>query len=328
MNSFGHNFRISLFGESHGEAVGVVIDGIKAGMALSADDFEADLARRRGGASGTTPRRESDCARIVSGLYKGHTTGAPLAILFDNSNTRSSDYSQFAAQPRPSHADWTGMKKFDGYNDPRGGGHFSGRLTLAIVAAGTVAKKMLPEVKFATAIVSIGRETDRAKFQEVIDSAKKTGDSVGGVVECRIQGVGAGLGEPFFDSIESLASHLLFAIPAVKGVEFGAGFEAAHSMGSRNNDAIIDADGHTATNNEGGINGGISNGNEIVVRAAIKPTASIAAEQQCYNFATGQIEPLRITGRHDCCIAIRAAVVVEAAMAIVLADLSLQRQNV
>lgn len=301
------------------------IDGVPAGIALSEEDFTADLERRRAGAAGTTPRKESDTPHIVSGVYNGFTTGSPLTIEFLNENTRSGDYRNLTIHPRPSHADWVAQQKWGGYNDPRGGGHFSGRITLGMVAAGVVAKKILgEEVKFSTDIIEIGGSRDKEQWDAIISSAQQSQDSVGGVVECRVQGVKAGLGEPFFDSVESLAAHLLFSVPAVKGVEFGAGFEAARMRGSEHNDPIISADGTTATNHAGGIVGGITNGNEIVARIAIKPTASIAQPQQTLNLESGKIEELVIKGRHDVCITLRAAVVAEAALAIALADLKLR----
>ena len=323
MNSFGTLFRITLWGESHGPQVGVTLDGVPAGLPLDIPDFEADLARRRSGAKGTTPRQENDLPQIVSGLYKGHTTGAPLTLVFENANTRSGDYDNLLTQPRPSHADRTAAVKFEGWNDPRGGGHFSGRLTLALVAAGVVAKKILGGATFSTRLTAVGGQTDPARFDDAIDDALRDEDSVGGIVECRVAGIPAGWGEPFFDSVESAAAHLLFAIPAIKGVEFGDGFAAAALRGSAHNDPIADADGRTATNHAGGIAGGITNGNELIVRAAVKPTASIAREQQTFDFAAGRVAPLRIRGRHDACIALRAAVVVEAAMAVALADFKL-----
>ena len=307
MNSFGTLFRITLWGESHGPQVGVTLDGVPAGLPLDIPDFEADLARRRSGAKGTTPRKENDLPQIVSGLYKGHTTGAPLTLVFENANT-----------------DRTAALKFEGWNDPRGGGHFSGRLTLVLVAAGVVAKKILGGATFSTRLTAAGGQTDPARFDDAIDDALRDEDSVGGIVECRVAGIPAGWGEPFFDSVESAAAHLLFAIPAIKGVEFGDGFAAAALRGSAHNDPIADADGRTATNHAGGIAGGITNGNELVVRAAVKPTASIAREQQTFDFAAGRVAPLRIRGRHDACIALRAAVVVEAAMAVALADFKLR----
>lgn len=325
MNSWGAKFRITLWGESHGEQVGVTIDGVPAGITLSEEDFAADLARRKAGGAGTTPRVESDRPHIVSGLYNGHTTGSPLTIEFNNENTRSGDYSSLINHPRPSHADLVARQKWQGYNDPRGGGHFSGRITLGLVAAGVVAKKILGnEVAFSTDIIAIGGSQDKSSFDSIIEQARQAQDSVGGVIECRVNGISAGLGEPFFDSAESEIAHLLFSVPAVKGVEFGAGFAAAAMRGSEHNDMIIDSEGHTSTNNAGGIVGGITNCNEIVVRAAIKPTASISREQPTFNLANGKVEPLIIKGRHDVCIALRAAVVVEAAVAIALADLKLR----
>ena len=325
MNSWGDRFRLSIWGESHGQQVGVSIDGVPAGIALSEEDFTADLERRRAGAAGTTPRKESDTPHIVSGIYNGFTTGSPLTIEFLNENTRSGDYRNLTIHPRPSHADWVAQQKWGGYNDPRGGGHFSGRITLGMVAAGVVTKKILgEEVKFSTDIIEIGGSRDKEQWDAIISSAQQSQDSVGGVVECRVQGVKAGLGEPFFDSVESLAAHLLFSVPAVKGVEFGAGFEAARMRGSEHNDPIISADGTTATNHAGGIVGGITNGNEIVARVAVKPTASIAQPQQTLNLESGKVEELVIKGRHDVCITLRAAVVAEAALAIALADLKLR----
>ncbi len=322
MNTLGSKFKVSIFGESHGQGVGVVIDGIPAGMMLSEEDFKADIDRRRPGqGTGTSYRKESDIPHIISGLFEGHTTGAPLAIVFDNENPRSEDYSYTLIHPRPSHADWVMQWKYGGFADYRGSGHFSGRLTLALVAAGVVAKKIMCGVSITSRIVSVGGEDDPSRFQEVIEAAMRDGDSVGGLVECRAEGVPAGLGEPFFDSAESVIGHLLFSVPGVKGVEFGLGFGSARLRGSQNNDPIVSADGTTATNNAGGIVGGITNSNPIVVRAAVKPTASISAPQMTLNNATGEQEELRITGRHDACIALRAAVVIEAAVAIALADL-------
>ncbi len=326
MNSFGRNFRISVWGESHGAQIGVCIDGVPAGIPLSEQDFAADLERRRAGAAGTTARRESDVPHIVSGLFEGRTTGAPLAVVFTNEDVHSDDYAGLAHHPRPSHADLVAAVTTDWCNDPRGGGHFSGRMTLAMVAAGVVAKKLLPlheiEAGFSTALVEVGGSTDKAQFDEIIARAAADGDSVGGVVECRVKGLPIGLGMPFFDSAESLIAHLLFAVPAVKGVEFGSGFAGAAMRGSEHNDRIIDAEGHTATNNDGGIVGGLTNGNDLVVRVAVKPTASIAREQMTFDFSKGEVAPLCIKGRHDACIALRAAVAVEAAVAIALADMA------
>lgn len=324
MNSFGRSFRITLFGESHGPVVGVTIDGMPAGIPFSEEDLAADLARRRStAAAGTTPRREPDLPEIVSGLYAGRTDGTPLTLLFRNTNTRSDDYAAFVHHPRPSHADLTAARKYGGYNNPGGGGMFSGRMTVALVAAGAAAKKLLPGVTFATRIVEIGGVADPERFPALLDELRAAGDSAGGIVEVRAHGVTAGTGEPFFDSVESTAAHLLFSVPGVKGVEFGAGFAAARSRGSRNNDPITDSCGTTATNNDGGINGGIANWNDIVLRAAFKPTPSIALPQETFDFSAGRIVPLTIGGRHDACIALRGAVAAEAALAIALADLVL-----
>lgn len=321
MNIFGHNIRLAIWGESHGTQIGITMDGIPAGIPLGVEDFEEDLARRRSGPQGTTPRREPDIPEIVSGLYNGFTTGAPLTIEFINHDVHSQDYTHLMRHYRPSHADMVAYLKYAGYNDPRGGGHFSARLTVALTAAGVVAKKMLPStVEFTTRIVEIGGCKDPERFDEVLLQAQEELDSVGGVVECCANGVPLGLGQPFFDSAESMIAHLLFSIPAIKGVEFGSGFEGARMRGSENNDPIIDIRGATFTNHAGGINGGLTNGNELIVRAAFKPTPSIAREQITYNLATDKMEPLQIKGRHDVCVALRGAVVVEAAVAIALSN--------
>lgn len=325
MNSTGRLFRVSIFGESHGVKVGAVIDGIPAGIPLCEEDFLADLDRRRSGARGTTPRKESDAPHIVSGLFEGRTTGAPMTVLFDNENTRSGDYSALVSHPRPGHSDFVARVKYGGCNDYRGGGHFSGRITLGLVAAGVVAKKILAEcgVVISAEVTEIGGERERRLFPVVVERAMKECDSVGGIVECRASGVPVGWGEPFFDSVESRLSHLLFSIPAVRGVEFGDGFASASQRGSEHNDRLSDAAGHTFTNHAGGINGGITNGGDIVFRIAVKPTSSIATPQMTYNFETGKVEPLTVKGRHDACIALRVPVVAEAAAAVVLADLML-----
>ncbi|MCM1151441.1 MAG: chorismate synthase [Alistipes sp.] len=322
MNRFGEHFRIALWGESHGPQIGVTIDGLPGGIPLAEEDFAADLARRKSGAAGTTARREADAPRIVSGLCEGRTTGAPLTVIFDNDDARPQDYAAITGHDRPSHADRVAWERFGGYNDPRGGGHFSGRLTLALVAAGVVAKKVLPPtIRFATRVAEIGGCDDPTRFDEILQAAAADRDSVGGTVECRVAGVPTGWGEPFFDPVESVIARLLFAVPGIKGAEFGSGFAAARMRGSKHNDPILDAAGRTATNHAGGIVGGLTNGNELVVRAAFKPTASIGREQNTYNRLSGRIEPLVIRGRHDVCIALRGAVVVEAAVAVALADL-------
>lgn len=322
-NSFGRYFNISFYGGSHTESLGVIITGVPAGIALAESDFEADIDRRRSGAKGTTPRREGDVPHIVSGVADGVTTGDTLEIRFYNENTRSGDYDRLRNHPRPSHADLTARHKYGEQFDLRGGGIFSGRMTLLFVAAGVVAKKITSSARYTSRIVEIGGVTDSSQFEAVVAAAQRDGDSVGGVIECVVEGAGRDLGEPFFDSVESVAAHLLFSVPAVKGVEFGSGFAGVRLRGSERNDRIIDSNGTTATNHEGGINGGITNGNPIVVRVAIKPTPSIAQPQDTYNFASQSVEPLTIGGRHDACIVLRAAVVVEAVMAIALAQLKL-----
>jgi chorismate synthase len=324
MNSFGQIFCISIFGESHGDGIGVILDGVPAGIGLSTADFEGDLSRRRSGASGTTPRREADLPKLMSGVYNGFTTGAPLAVFFENTNTKSGDYDNLRDVPRPGHADFTARAKYAGFTDPRGGGHFSGRITLGLVAAGVVAKKIIDPVSIRSEILEVGGETD---IQKGLAKIENTGDSIGGIIQCVASGLPKGLGEPFFGSVESTLSHLVFSIPAIKGIEFGSGFAAARMRGSEHNDPIVSADGKTLTNNAAGINGGITNGNDIVFRVAVKPTSSIALPQQTMNMKTGKMETLQVVGRHDVCIALRVPVIVEAVTAIGLADLLLVHKS-
>lgn len=338
MNSFGRIFRISIFGESHGESVGVNIDGCPAGLPLSVEDFLMDIERRKGGnQKGTTPRKEDDLPIFKSGIFNNKTTGAPITILFDNNNTRSTDYEKQRAVPRPGHADFVANEKFGGYEDFRGGGHFSGRLTVALVAAGVIAKKLLAllyaspdeansqsSINVHADIVEIGGETDCEKgLQKAIDAK----DSIGGIVSCTVTGLPIGLGEPFFDSAESLLSHAVFAIPAVRGIEFGTGFAAARMFGIEHNDSIEDKSGKTKTNHAGGIVGGITNGNELTFRIAVKPTSSTPKQQQTLNWQSGEVEPFSVKGRHDLCIALRVSVVLEAVTAVVLADMMLLEQR-
>ena len=339
MNTFGRRFRVSIFGESHGELIGVTLDGVPAGLELSEQDFMADILRRKSGAKGTTPRIEADQPSIVSGVFEGHTTGAPLTVVFRNTNTHSSDYSLFAAMPRPGHADLTAALKWDDCQDPRGGGHFSGRLTLPVVAAGVVAKKVLSDLTMLdetpcnevnARIVELGgiglsgevQDGLPEAWQQAIDQAVKDGDSLGAVVECVVPDIDPGYGEPFWDSVESQIAHAVFAIPGVRGIEFGDGFKAAAMKGSEHNDQIGE-DGRPVKNGAGGVNGGITNGAPIRFRVAFKPTSSIRKAQETFNFATGQMDTLEVPGRHDACFALRAPVVVEAMTAIVLADLAL-----
>lgn len=323
MNSFGTIFKVSIFGESHGPSVGIVVDGCPPGISLTAADFVEDIERRKGGAQkGTTPRKEDDIPVFLSGVFNDTTTGAPIAITFANNNTRSNDYEKLKAFPRPGHADFVAHEKFKGFEDYRGGGHFSGRLTVCLVAGGVIAKKIIAQSNIicAATIKEIGGETDLEKgLQKAIDAK----DSVGGIVECIASGLPVGLGEPFFNSAESLISHAVFSIPAIKGVEFGAGFAAAKMFGIDHNDAILNKEGKTKTNNAGGIVGGITNGNELVFRVVVKPTSSTPKEQQTLNVETNEIESFSVKGRHDLCIALRVPVVLEAVTAMVLADLVL-----
>lgn len=342
MNTIGRKFRVSIFGESHGELIGVVMDGVPAGLELSEQDFEKDILRRKSGAKGTTPRIEADRPMIVSGVYEGHTTGAPLAVVFRNTNTHSDDYKLFEQMPRPGHADLTASVKWDDCQDPRGSGHFSGRLTLPIVAAGVVAKMILadatilddtPATSVDARIVELGgipaSETAtgdpqemQQSWQEAIDAAIREGDSLGAVVRCEVPHLAPGYGEPFWDSVEAAIAHAVFSIPGVRGIEFGDGFKAAAMKGSEHNDPI-GPDGRPLKNGAGGVNGGITNGAPLTFRVAFKPTSSIRKAQQTFNFAKGEIDTLEVPGRHDVCFALRAPVVVEAMTAIVLADLVL-----
>ncbi len=325
MNSFGKIFRLEIFGESHGDGCGVLLDGVPPGIPLVESDFLPDLKRRQAGAKGTTPRVESDLPYLKSGVFNGFTTGAPLLIFFENNNTKSKDYSNLVRQPRPGHSDFVAYKKYKGYNDYRGGGHFSGRLTLALVAAGVIAKKIASPISFSAALIEAGGNSN---IEEAIDWAIESKNSIGGIIESTTTNIPIGLGEPFFDSVESIIAHLVFAIPATKGVEFGSGFASAKMTGLEHNDNILDSSGKTETNHAAGINGGITNGNDFYFRVAIKPTSSIHQVQNTVNLETGKVEELMIVGRHDVCIALRAPVVVEAITAIAFADLFLQSESV
>ena len=338
MNTFGNNFKVSIFGESHGPVVGVTVDGVFAGIPLSEEDFYDDILRRKPGKPGTTPRLEADAPEILTGVYEGYTTGAPLTVVFRNDNTRSEDYENFRQHPRPGHADFTANLKFGGYNDPRGGGHFSGRLTLGIVAAGVIAKKMVHFATIQASLIEVGGNSNPDTWNALLTAAELDGDSLGGIVECVAQGLPIGMGEPFWDSVEARISHAVFSIPGVRGIEFGDGFKASAMRGSEHNDPFPehecchaegeehhchhdDGEEHECchgeggchkriqpplTNHAGGVNGGITNGNPLVFRVAFKPTSSIAKAG--------------IPGRHDVCFALRTPVVVEAMTAIVLAD--------
>lgn len=318
MNQFGNHFRLSLFGESHGPRLGIVLDGVPAGIPLEIEDFMEDINRRKPSAPGTTPRKESDRPEFGSGWYRGYTTGAPLSLLFENKASRPQDYEAIRHTPRPGHADFVLEHKFKGFQDYRGGGHSSGRLTLLLVAAGVVAKKILHPLEFHAFVREAGGNPN---IEEAIARAVEKQDSLGGLVECRVKGLPVGWGEPFFDSAESLIAHLAFSIPAVKGIEFGAGFESARAWGSAHNDAILDSSGKTRTNHAGGINGGITNGNELVFRLAIKPASSTPQPQQTWNRQKDQVQEFRATGRHDLCLFLRVPVVAEAIAALAMAEL-------
>lgn len=320
MNTFGEIFRVSVFGESHGPAIGVVVDGCPPGIPLVPEDFIGDLSRRQSGEKGTTKRREPDLPEFLSGIFRGYTTGSPVTIITRNRDTISADYDGLTDIPRPGHADLTAKIKYKDFADMRGSGHFSGRITWALVAAGVIARKIAGKAQISARLISAGGSEN---IEKVVDEAIAGKDSVGGIIECRVKNLPAGLGEPFFYSFESVVSHLVFSIPAVRGIEYGAGFASASMKGSEHNDPVINEQGVTATNNAGGVNGGITNGNEVIFRVAVKPTSSIGLEQQTFNFSTRKIETLKISGRHDTCIALRIPVIIEAVTAIALADLIL-----
>ena len=322
MNSFGNNLKITIFGESHSEQIGIVVDGMPSGIKINIDDFSEDLNRRNPNIIGTTKRKELDNLKIISGVFNDYSTGAPVTIIVENTNQQSSDYQK--NKYRPSHSDFVASKKYNGYNDYRGGGMFSGRMTVGLVIAGVLAKKLLKKIDIKAHIISIGGVKCRDINKEIIDlitSAKEQGDSLGGVIECCIKGVPVGIGEPFFYGIESVLSHLIFSIPGIVGIEFGDGFSIADKRGSTLNDLYINSEGKTLTNHYGGINGGISNGNDIVFRVAVRPPASILLPQKTFDFERKEITEQVIYGHHDTCFAIRTPVIIEAVSAIVVADL-------
>lgn len=331
MNSFGSLFRVHIYGESHGSGIGVLIDGVPSGIRLTLEDFTKDLSKRKSGKIGTTPRKEDDIPNIISGVFNDFTTGAPINIFFENKNTDSKVYTDFKSHPRPGHADFSATKKYSGFNDIRGGGHFSGRLTLALVAAGVIAKKILNDFIFSSEIESIGilnkLEFDK-KLENYLLETAHSGDSLGGTISLTIKNVPIGLGEPFFDSVESVLSSIIFSIPGIKGIEFGAGFKGTEFLGSKFNDCFIDKSGKTSSNNNGGINGGITNGNDIFLKVAVKPTSSIFKPQETFNFKDKNIQSLKINGRHDVAFLLRVPIVLENAVAIALADLYLQNKKI
>ena len=353
-SDFGKKVKIHIFGQSHSEAIGVIIDGLPVGEEIDLDAVQKFMARRAPGQNAwSTPRKEADLPRVVSGLFEGKTCGAPICAIIENTNTRSKDYNKLKDLPRPGHADFTAWVKYDGCNDHRGGGHFSGRLTAPLCFAGAVCKQILERkgIHVGAHILSIkgvkdmpfdaveiNAETLQAvaekvfpvqndaageEMQAAIAAAKEKGDSVGGIVECAITVLPVGVGEPMFDGLESVLAQAIFAIPAVKGVEFGAGFDVAELFGSENNDDFIVEDGmvKTKTNNHGGSLGGISSGMPLVFRAAFKPTPSISMEQDTISISKRENDRLAVTGRHDPCIVPRAVPVVEAAAAVAILDL-------
>jgi chorismate synthase len=351
-NSLGQLFTITSFGESHGRCVGIVIEGCPAGLALTEADIQREVDKRRPAAVGATRRAEEDKVEILSGVFNSHTTGTPITLLIWNRDIDSSEYERIRFLPRPGHADYTAFMKYGGFNDFRGGGMFSGRITATFVMAGAVAKKLLRllGVEVLAHTVEIGgikaqpkepdeirKNTDRnplkcadleaaKEMAQAIEKARKAGDSLGGIVEGLALNVPVGLGEPVFDTLEGDLAKALLAIPAVKGVEFGSGFAAARKRGSQNNDPFTIKSGRiiTKTNNAGGILGGISNGMPIIVRVAVKPTPSIARKQKTVNLRTMEIEDLTVKGRHDTCIVPRAVPVVEAMIAVALGDFTLR----
>ena len=341
---WGSKIKLSIFGESHGNAIGITIDGLPAGFSIDMDKIMMEMARRAPGKSSlSTPRKESDIPEILSGYFEGKTTGAPLCAIIRNSNTKSKDYSKLKDVMRPGHADYTGAVRYKGFNDYRGGGHFSGRITAPLVFAGAICKQIL-EVKgiivsahsFLESDISdellnsfkekelplINTKLEDEMRQEIL-SARSSGDSIGGTIECAILGVSPGIGDPFFDSVESTLAHLMFSVPAVKGIEFGKGFDISKMRGSEANDEYYLENGNikTKTNNNGGILGGITNGMPIIFNVAIKPTASIFKEQNTVNIVTMEETTLCIEGRHDPCIVQRALPVIEAVAAIGITEL-------
>lgn len=326
MNSFGKLFNISIFGESHGPSVGVLISGMKAGIKVDYDLIDAFLDKRRPNYVGSTPRKEDDSYIIESGISGGYTTGTPILIRVLNKNVREGDYSEFRDIYRPSHTDFVAKEKYGGYNSLSGSGHFSGRVTVGIVIAGAFAK-MYTNYNIETELKQVGILTDLTKLDEYIKDIQREKDSVGAVVRLTATNVEVGLGEPFFRSADAVIAQIIQAIPAVKGVSFGAGFDGVLKLGSEFNDPYLDEFGKTATNNAGGINGGITNGNDVVLNVFVKPASSISKPQKTFNFKTNKMDVLNVKGRHDSFIARRAMIVLESAMHIALCDLLMEKRS-
>lgn len=322
MNSTGKIFKITLYGESHQKAIGVVIDGVKPGTVIDEQRIKDDLTKRRPGKVGTTPRVEKDAFDITSGVLNGKATGSPIHLTIPNTNVKSKDYDHLLNQPRPGHADFVASKKYLGFHDHRGGGRFSGRLTAPIVAAGSIAKMMLP-MSFEHRLIQVGNCKDPKLFDAYLNDIKAQGDSVGGLIELTVRNMPIGLGEPMFYKLDAAITHMLMNVPAVKLVSFGDALDMIESKGSDFNDTLLNRDGQTKTNHSGGVVGGISNGNDLKVKIFIKPTSSIQKKQETYAYQQDNISALEIGGRHDVCIARRAGIVVENAVAIVLADMYL-----
>lgn len=323
MNQFGSLFTITLYGESHQQNIGVVIDGMPPGIDINEALIKEDLRKRNPQLIGTTPRKETDQFVITSGVFNGKSTGSPVHITIPNSDVKSKDYSNILKHPRPGHSDFVAHKKYFGFNDYRGGGRFSGRLTAPIVVAGAIAKMFLP-FTFSHTFKQIGTLKDMSKLDEYLTSIQEQGDSVGGIIDLEVNGIPIGLGEPMFDKVESKISQMLFSIPAVKGVQFGLGFDGVTLKGSDFNDSIVNKEGQTTTNNAGGISGGLTNGNPLHVSVFIKPTSSIKKTQKTFSFENDSVDDLTIKGRHDVAIVRRAPIVLENAIAICLADFYLQ----
>ncbi len=323
MNSFGTLFKVTLYGESHQPAIGVVIDGVPPGIAINHDKIKADLYNRNPRDIGTTPRKEADLYAITSGVFNGKTTGSPLHVMIENTNTKSKDYEALKTHYRPGHSDFVAKKKYQGFHDYRGGGRFSGRLTAPLVIAGQIAKQCLP-FTFHSKLKQVGDCRDLNHLDDYLTKKQEEGDSVGGVVSLRVEGLPVGLGEPMFEKLTSHVAKILFSVPSVKGVEFGSGFEKAHLKGSEFNDTIIDEIGTTKTNHSGGVSGGVSNGNPLMIQVMVKPTSSIAKTQHTYDEQTSDVQTLNIKGRHDTAHIRRIPIVLENVTSIALLDLFLQ----
>ncbi len=319
MNTYGTLFKVTLYGESHQEAIGVVIDGMKPGIKLDFDKIKNDLELRKPGAVGTTPRVEEDDFTITSGLFNGVTTGSPIHLMIENKNVKSKDYAHLVSQPRPGHADFVAKVKYHGFHDYRGGGRFSGRLTAPLVAAGAIAKQMLP-FKFSNEIIKISGLDNLEHMDAYLQDLKDKGDSAGGIVKLCVKNVPVGLGEPMFHKLDAEIGKMMLSMPAVKGVSIGTGFDGEDLLGSTFNDVFEDGNGHTKTNHSGGISGGISNGNDIIVKVFVKPTSSIQKPQQSFNFENKEITNFNVGGRHDVAIIRRIGIVLENVLALVLAD--------